>query len=168
MHSLDSPDLCVYGPGPSNMNNSTPTLKNEPKAGDRHGSIELRSSSIHGHGCFAIEDIPSNQPIIPYTGEYINGAEAMARDSAAHPLYSEYVMTVHDDLYIDGLRGGNMARFINHSCSPNVRLEVAGTEVHLVAERSIRTGEELTYDYEYNDPDRYPCNCGTASCRGYI
>lgn len=136
--------------------------------GGRYSRIELRRSHIHGRGCFARKHILKNEPLIQYTGEYIDGNEALERDRSTHPHYSEYIMEVHDDLYVDGQRGGNVARFINHSCAPNARIEIRGTRPFLMAARPIRAGEEITFDYEYNDPDRYPCFCRAATCRGHI
>ena len=43
--------------------------------------------------------------------------------------------------------GGNVARFINHSCTPNCYTQVIGDMIWIRAARNIRSGEELTYDY---------------------
>ena len=136
--------------------------------GGRYTRIELRRSRIHGRGCFARRRIEKNEPLILYTGEHINGDEAGNRDRSDHPHYSEYIMEVHDDLYVDGQRGGNIAKYINHSCTPNARIQMLASRPFLVADRAIRQGEEIVFDYEYNDPDRYPCYCRTSRCRGFI
>jgi SET domain-containing protein len=35
--------------------------------------------------------------------------------------------------------------------------------------RDIKTGEELTVDYNFSkDIDKIPCFCGSATCRGTI
>jgi SET domain-containing protein len=47
-------------------------------------------------------------------------------------------------------------------------------EKHIVifAQRTIRAGEELTYDYkmpiEKQVENKVLCGCGTATCRGYM
>jgi SET domain-containing protein len=41
--------------------------------------------------------------------------------------------------------------------------------VFIVAQETIRRGEELTYDYRFEpDVDVFPCNCGAHRCRGTI
>ncbi len=32
----------------------------------------------------------------------------------------------------------------------------------------MQAGEELTYDYRFNGEEKLPCNCGAASCRGFV
>jgi SET domain-containing protein len=35
--------------------------------------------------------------------------------------------------------------------------------------RAIEPGEELTIDYEFDDPsEKTPCSCGVPKCRGTI
>src|SRR6478672_3518065 len=58
------------------------------------------------------------------------------------------------------------ARFINHSCAANC-LSV-GYEFE-IAVRDIAIGEELTDDYgTLNPTEPFPCQCGTAQCRGSV
>ena len=47
----------------------------------------------------------------------------------------------------DAAVGGNIARFINHSCAPNCHFGVIDKTIWIRASRNIRRGEELTYDY---------------------
>jgi hypothetical protein len=58
-------------------------------------------------------------------------------------------------------------RFLNHACSPNAVLH----ERTLVANRAIRAGEQVTFDYESNEwdmADPFACGCGAVDCRGFI
>lgn len=62
-------------------------------------------------------------------------------------------MMFDQNMIIDGTRG-SIARFINHSCSPNCRIEkwnVGGKpRMGLFAgDYGVLTGEELTYDYNF-------------------
>ncbi|KAL5733859.1 hypothetical protein ACOSP7_031720 [Xanthoceras sorbifolium] len=83
---------------------------------------------------------------------------------------------------IDAGLYGNVARFINHSCEPNLFVQcvlsshddVRLARVVLFAADDIPPMQELTYDYGYQldsvvGPDgkikKMPCNCGTADCR---
>jgi [histone H3]-lysine4 N-trimethyltransferase ASH1L len=78
-------------------------------------------------------------------------------------------------MIIDATRG-SIARFVNHSCEPNCRMVkwiVAGKPrmALFAGDRPIMTGEELTYDYNF-DPfsakNVQECRCGAASCRGVL
>ncbi len=58
------------------------------------------------------------------------------------------------------------ARFVNHSCAPNVLSP--GWDIE-IAIRDIEPGEELTDDYgALNGDDVLDCACGTTQCRGLI
>jgi SET domain-containing protein len=80
---------------------------------------------------------------------------------------------VDESTIIDAGVGGNSARYINHSCSPNCEAVNDGGRIFIEALRDIRPGEELTYDYllETEEPMTprlqtiFGCNCGTRRCR---
>ena len=64
-----------------------------------------------------------------------------------------YLMSFDQSMIIDATRG-SMARFVNHSCSPNsemIKWTVAGKPrmALFAGENGIMTGEELTYDYNF-------------------
>ena len=59
----------------------------------------------------------------------------------------------------DAAVGGNIARFINHSCTPNCYSRVIGDQIWIIAGRNIRKGEELTYDYLTDGPGHIQCRC---------
>ncbi len=80
--------------------------------------LTLRDSAVHGRGCYAAEPIPAGAFIIEYTGEWVPAEEAYRREAdPARP--GIYTFWTGDEGAVDGLHGGNAARFINHSCSPN-------------------------------------------------
>lgn len=83
---------------------------------------------------------------------------------------------------IDAGSVGNVARFINHSCEPNLFVQCVLSTHHdlrlarvvLFAADDIAPLEELTYDYGYaldsvidsnGNIREQPCHCGTAECR---
>ncbi|KAB2091066.1 hypothetical protein ES319_A03G165400v1 [Gossypium barbadense] len=83
---------------------------------------------------------------------------------------------------IDASSFGNVARFINHSCDPNLFVQCILSSHHdvrlarivLFAADDIPRMQELTYDYNYAidsviGPDgktkQLPCFCGTSECR---
>jgi uncharacterized protein len=137
--------------------------------------FEVRSSSIHGWGAFAIRRIRKGTRIIEYLGERITHQEADSRyhdDQSEHPHV--LLFTVDKKTVIDAGEGGNEARFINHSCEPNCQAITESRRVFIEALRMIAPGEELTYDYRLERPDgdkaemeqRYACKCGAKTCRG--
>jgi hypothetical protein len=48
---------------------------------------------------------------------------------------------------IDGARGGNSARWLNHCCEPNCEAVQEGSRVFIRAIADIMAGEELSIDY---------------------
>lgn len=131
-------------------------------------ALRTQESRIHGRGCFAGTAIPCGQIIVEYVGELIDYVEAVRRGVRASQDYSEYVLEVNGDVFIDGARGGNQSRFINHCCEPNCELQRVGNRAFFVAKRPISEGEELTIDYSFDVTLREPCFCGARNCRGYM
>lgn len=84
-------------------------------------------------------------------------------------------MLFDQNMIIDATRG-SIARFVNHSCDPNCRMEkwtVNGKPrmALFAGDRGIMTGEELTYDYNfdpYSQKNVQACRCGAENCRGIL
>jgi SET domain-containing protein len=96
----------------------------------------------------------------------ISRREAKRRSEAAEHVY---LFTVNSYWCKDGARGGSGAEYINHSCDPNIRAVVLRGHILYFALKSIRKGEELTVDYNFDkDVDPVPCGCGSVNCRGTI
>jgi hypothetical protein len=115
--------------------------------------------------------------IIEYTGELITHAEGDRRyPSTPGAEEHTFLLTLDDDRVIDANIGGNAARYVNHSCEPNVEPIRFGDRMWLVSIRDICRGDELAYDYaieldEWHTPAvkaRFPCGCGARRCRGSI
>jgi SET domain-containing protein len=139
----------------------------------------VRRSRIQGRGVFAARDIAQGERIIEYLGTRISSEEADAQspDDEASRRHHTFLFAVDDDIVIDGRRGGNDARLINHSCDPNCEIIIERRRIFIHALREIRAGEELSYDYWYVTDDSYtlgdlrriyPCRCGATSCRGTL
>lgn len=66
---------------------------------------------------------------------------------------------------IDGNIPANTARFINHSCAPNCEIDIRDRRVYIFALRTIKPGEELSYDYgqEYFEM-HLAARCRCAKC----
>jgi histone-lysine N-methyltransferase ASH1L len=137
--------------------------------------VEVVKTPQRGFGIRSCRSFVPGQIIMEYTGEIISEGECQRR---MRELYADkacyYLMELERNLVIDGTKG-SMARFINHSCEPNceVRMvKVNGTPRMAVfaGESGIMTGEELTYDYNFDNfgEQAQKCYCGAGSCRGTL
>jgi len=148
-----------------------PTIKPTP-------AYIVRNSIIHGRGVFARRTIRKGSVVIEYRGNRTTWDVALERppsdpDNPTHTFFFE----ISDGTVIDAGVRGNAARWINHSCDPNCEtFEDDDGRVFIEALRTIRAGEELTYDYKLALDGRlsrktlaeYACRCGTAKCRGSL
>jgi SET domain-containing protein len=122
--------------------------------------IVRRRSAVHGYGVFAAETIAKNTRIIDYAGELIrNGEECEAREARYLEQGCIWVFRVNRSWSRDAAVGGNIARFINHSCTPNCWFDVVDKTIWIRAARTLRRGEELTYDYSIIGERTIPCRC---------
>jgi uncharacterized protein len=130
----------------------------------------IRQTAQKGRGCFAIKNIPKGTQIIEYKGKRISKKLSDKREAEHRAKGELWIFTLNDKEDIDATRGGNDARFINHSCNPNCEaVNYDDEEVWIESIRDIKTGEELSYDYGFEEPDEdYPCYCGEKNCRGWI
>ncbi|OCK89843.1 SET domain-containing protein, partial [Cenococcum geophilum 1.58] len=151
-------------------------LKRRSKGNRYDYGVEVMETEGRGYGVRAMRTFNPHQIIVEYAGEIITQEECdrrMNNEYKNNKCY--YLMTFHNKMIIDASRG-SIARFVNHSCEPNCRMvkwTVAGEPrmALFAGDRGIMTGEELTYDYNF-DPfsskNVQECRCGTASCRGVL
>ena len=118
-----------------------------------------KRSKVHGSGVFALGPINKNRRIIEYAGELVRNDESEAREERYLAEGCIWVFRVNRTWSHDAAVGGNLARFINHSCKPNCWVEIVGTTIWIRAARAIRRGEELTYDYATDGEQTIPCRC---------
>ncbi|KAL1998203.1 hypothetical protein VTN02DRAFT_6658 [Thermoascus thermophilus] len=158
-------------------NRSFHELKQRTKAGGKYNiGVEVIKTMDRGYGVRSNRTFEPNQIIVEYTGEIITQAEC---ESRMRTIYKNnecyYLMYFDQNMIIDATRG-SIARFVNHSCEPNCRMEkwtVAGKPrmALFAGDRGIMTGEELTYDYNF-DPfsqkNVQECRCGAPTCRGVL
>lgn len=126
---------------------------------------------------FATRRIRPGRRIIEYTGERISNEEADRRYDESHMRrHHTFLFTLDENTVVDAGRGGNAARFINHSCDPNCVAVIEDGRIYIEARKNIQPGVELAYDYQYErtgDTDEelerfYACRCGSKKCRGTI
>ena len=144
--------------------------------------IERRRSRIHGNGVFASRDIPAGTRVCLYAGKRIRHEDADELYGDSLDTGHTFLFTLNDEFIVDANRGGNVARWINHSCEPNCESEVvehAGKDrrrdhIEIRSLRTIMAGEELTYDYgiRLDVPHTarlkrlWACLCGASECTG--
>ncbi|KRZ06928.1 Histone-lysine N-methyltransferase SUV39H1 [Trichinella zimbabwensis] len=143
----------------------------------------------NGWGVKAAEFIPRNAYVMEYVGEIITDAEAERRGAIYDDLGETYLFDLDyleaTKFSIDAKFYGNEARFVNHSCEPNMRVHnVWVNNYHLSLPRlafftirDISPGEELTLNYymhndipsDSNEIAQHmkiiPCLCGSKSCK---
>ena len=129
--------------------------------------IEKRRSKIHGWGVYATETIPKNTRIIDYAGEKISNQESLRRERRYIRDGHLWCFKLTNRTVIDAAVGGNLARFINHSCRPNCYVHIAGGVIWIRASRTIRRGEEVTYNYHTDGEGLIECRC-RSGCQGLI
>ena len=140
-----------------------------------NGLYEIRESAIQGRGVFARRRIRPGQRVIEYTGERISNEEADSRyDDEKMQRHHTFLFTLDQKTVVDGNRGGNDSRFINHACDPNCEAVIEDGKIWIYALKNIQPGVELGYDYQYertndlDDENLYFCKCGSPKCRGSI
>ncbi|NXW73742.1 SETMR methyltransferase, partial [Hirundo rustica] len=151
-----------------------------------------------GWGLRALEPVPRGAFVCEYAGEVLGFAEARRRIRAQTPQEPNYIMALREHLhdgrvletFVDPTRVGNVGRFLNHSCEPNlvmvpVRVDSMVPKLALFAAVDIAAGEELSFDYSgrfHNLPEasreqkppeeenslRKPCYCGSRTCASFL
>ena len=152
--------------------------KTQHKISRRDPFYAVRRSGIHGKGAFALRLIKKGSRVAEYKGEIIDWDEVHRRypDDDEQGQNHTFLFEIDDEHAIDANVGGNSARWINHSCGPNCEAIGEGDRIFIEAIQTIRPGEELSYDYNIQLPERhtpavklrYRCCCGAEECRGTI
>ncbi|XP_052896225.1 histone-lysine N-methyltransferase eggless [Anopheles moucheti] len=86
-----------------------------------------------------------------------------------------------DDIFImDAKKSGNLGRYFNHSCVPNLFVQNVFVDTHdlrfpwvaFFASKNIKAGTELTWNYNYDvgsvSGKVLNCTCGEKGCKGRL
>ncbi|XP_017286032.1 histone-lysine N-methyltransferase SETMAR [Kryptolebias marmoratus] len=161
--------------------------------------LEVCGAGDKGWGVRTLEGIPRGTFVCEYAGEVIDFAEAKRRQLSQTSEENNYIIAVREhsgpscvtETFVDPAQVGNVGRFLNHSCLPNllmlpVRVHSVIPRLALFAGRDIYAEEELTFDYSggYSNqqpaemlsaqsgaadgPQRKVCHCGASSCTHFL
>lgn len=123
-----------------------------------------RRSAISGWGVYAAQSIEEDTRIVEYKGELVSQAEGWRREQRYLPRNRIWIFNVNGRWVRDAAVGGNIARYVNHSCHPNCYTDIVRHTIWILASRRIRKGEELTYDYNTDGVAGIKCLC-VPRCR---
>ncbi|CAK7217326.1 hypothetical protein SCUCBS95973_003110 [Sporothrix curviconia] len=165
--------------------------------------LQIFRTEDRGWGVRTLVDLHKGQFVDRYLGEILTAREANHRRSVATMARRKDVYLFALDkfsdadsldsrlagppLECDGEFRAGPTRFINHSCSPNLRIfarvgDHADKHIHdlaFFAVRNIDAGDELTFDYvdgimdlaadaRHHVAGMTPCLCKSANCRKFL
>jgi euchromatic histone-lysine N-methyltransferase len=195
----------IYECGPSCK--CPPTCRNRVSQHGIKFRLQVFKTNSMGWGVRTLDFIPHGSFICEYIGELLEEEEAQKRKSDEYlfaignnyhdvPRWKAQVKTIpslqngpsEDDevrFTFDALNQGNFARFINHSCTPNLypqhvlhdHDDISMPHIMFFASENIPPLKELSYDYNYEIDKVYdsdgnikmkPCFCGSAECTGRL
>ena len=137
--------------------------------------IYKKKTKNKGYGLFTYENIPKNSFIIEYEGKFIGKNECNYRIYHKYKYNKNfYIIKIGSNKYIDAENSNCLAKYANHSCSPNCKISVwivnETQKVALFALRNIDKHEELCFDYKYEcwNNTKQPCFCNSNNCNGFL
>ncbi|KAJ0260394.1 Histone-lysine N-methyltransferase SUVR5 [Hirschfeldia incana] len=170
----------------------TRTCQNRVLQNGIRAKLEVFRTESKGWGVRACEHILRGTFVCEYIGEVLDQQEANKRRTQYGEDGCSYIHDVdanindigrliegESDYVIDATSHGNVSRFINHSCSPNLVtyqvvmecMESPLAHIGLYASTDIAAGDEITRDYgrrpvTSGQESGHPCHCRATNCRG--
>lgn len=158
--------------------------------------LQVFQTEKKGWGLRTLESIPKGRFVCEYAGEVLGFSEVQRRIHLQTAHDPNYIIALREHVYngqvmetfVDPTYIGNIGRFLNHSCEPNllmipVRIDSMVPKLALFAAKDILPGEELSYDYSGRflnqisskdkeridcEQPRKPCYCGAQSCATFL
>uniref|UniRef100_A0A8C0JC94 [histone H3]-lysine(9) N-methyltransferase n=1 Tax=Chelonoidis abingdonii TaxID=106734 RepID=A0A8C0JC94_CHEAB len=137
--------------------------------------LQLYRTQKMGWGVRSMQDIPLGTFVCEYVGELISDSEADVREEDSYLFDLD---NKDGEVYcIDARFYGNISRFINHLCEPNltpVRVFMSHQDLRFpriafFSTRQIEAGEEIGFDYGDRFWDikgkYFSCQCGSPKCK---
>ncbi|KAF5816293.1 putative histone-lysine N-methyltransferase chromatin remodeling SET family [Helianthus annuus] len=197
--AIVEPKTLVYECGP--LCKCPPSCYNRVTQHGMKIHLEIFKTESRGWGVRSLSSISSGSFICEYVGELLEESEAEERKGKDEYLFDigqNYndcslnpdtnpvkIANTGDGFTIDAADYGNIGRFINHSCSPNLYAQnVLYDEddkrmphIMLFATENIPPLQELTYHYNYAVDEVHDaegnvkvksCYCGSSECTGRL
>ncbi|TRY88581.1 hypothetical protein DNTS_034553 [Danionella cerebrum] len=151
------------------------TCKNRVIQNGLRVRLQLFRTQMMGWGVKTLQEIPQGTFVCEYVGEIISDAEADVRENDSY-LFS-LDSKVGDMYCVDARFYGNISRFINHQCEPNLlpcrvftsHQDLRFPHIAFFACKNISAGEELGFDYGDHFWDvkgkLFNCKCGSSKCK---
>ncbi|KAF2016498.1 hypothetical protein BU24DRAFT_328480, partial [Aaosphaeria arxii CBS 175.79] len=142
----------------------------------QYANVTVMKTDKKGFGLRANTNLKPGEFVFEYIGEVINEQNFRRRmiQYDQEGIKHFYFMSLTKGEFVDATKKGNLGRFCNHSCNPNCYVDkwVVGDKLRMgiFAERKIKAGEELVFNYNVDryGADPQPCYCGEPNCTGYI
>lgn len=126
----------------------------------QHRRLAMGRSAVAGWGCFVLEKANKGDLLGEYVGELVNNREADRRGKAYDRDNNSYLFDLSKEAVIDARGKGCKLRFANHSqdanCSAKILVVDGDSRVAIFAARDLEPGEELFYDYMYDEHNAPP------------
>jgi hypothetical protein len=124
--------------------------------------LTVGPSSIDGTGLFSTAPFEPGTIILKYSGSEMTAGLSLLGDS-------NYVMAV-DGIYGRAASGSGLHNYVNHSCSPNARLQKGSDPdgnpfALIIADEFVTPNAEVTVDYGDRLLSRIQCRCVSPFCR---
>lgn len=124
-------------------------------------NVTVKNSTIHGKGVYANRDFSKGGVVLE-----IDDSNVVKDHSKLTKKQWEFDC--------DFLASGKVIlmkppeKFINHSCDPNTYVKTIDQIRKVIAIKTIKKGEEITYDCSINGDNNgtFVCHCGASRCRG--
>ena len=153
-----------------------PACQNQRFQRKQFAQVSVFKTEKKGYGLRADTDLNPDDFIYEYIGEVIGEAafRNRMRQYDEERIKHFYFMSLSQGEFVDATKKGNLGRFCNHSCNPNCYVDkwVVGEKLRMgiFAERKVKAGEELTFNYNVDryGADPQVCYCGEPNCTGYI
>lgn len=151
------------------------TCRNRVVQNGLRARLQVYRTENMGWGVRTMQDIPQGAFICEYVGEIITDKEADKREDDSFLFTLEN--KVGDIHCIDSRLFGNIGRFLNHLCEPNLltvkvftmHQDLRFPRIAFFSSRPIKAGDQIGFDYGdhyWRVKSKYfSCQCGSPKCR---
>ena len=129
----------------------------------------IRYDVGRGHGLYAARDLAAGETLysLEEAAQVLVTRSHVERtwDERGKDLFRHYAWPLTDEVWVLWAKDPEDWRPLNHACDPNAWMD----GLAVTARRSLRVGEEITFDYATmytSHATGFACTCEAAGCRG--